>query len=229
MTLDDIAAGLASSDPENRRRAAGRLAGESGEHAAGLLIQALGDEDWRVRKEATSVAITLAPSPEILRVLVETFAPTEENVGLRNAAVEALGGYGAAAVDALGVLVHELDPDGRKLSAEALGKTGEAGALLLLRTLMEDRDPNVCAAAVEAVAAIGSTRIDEVAPLLLNYLRQPDEIQRLASQTTRGTAGSDLYPHRFPNTGLGRCLKYPPCCLPTRMLTSLDPGVWHSR
>jgi len=181
VTLDDVAAGLASSDPETRRRAAGRLVSESGERAAALLIQALGDGDWRVRKEATSVAMSLAPSPDILRALVETFAPTEENVGLRNAAVEALGGYGAAAVDALGVLVHELDPDGRKLSAEALGKTGEAGALLLLRTLMEDRDPNVCAAAVEAVAAIGATRIDEVAPLLLHYLRVPDAILRLSA------------------------------------------------
>ena len=81
MTLDDVAAGLASPDPETRRRAAGRLVSESGARAAALLIQALGDEDWRVRKEATSVAISLAPSTEILRALVETFAPTEENVG----------------------------------------------------------------------------------------------------------------------------------------------------
>ena len=88
--------------------------------------------------------------------LVETFGPAgEDNVGLRNAAVEALAGYGSASVDALSVALPALDADGRKLAAEALGRTGQTAALLLLGSMANDPDPNVRAAVVEAVAGVG--------------------------------------------------------------------------
>ncbi len=89
--VDAIARDLDSSDPEERRRAVARLAGVGGRPSVLVLIKALGDQDWRVRKEATAVAIARAPSPDVLAALVGALRPGD-NVGLRNAAVEALGG-----------------------------------------------------------------------------------------------------------------------------------------
>jgi len=181
VILSEVVAGLASPDPEERRRATAMLSGSSGERAVRLLLQALGDSDWRVRKEATGVAVSRAPVAEVLRALVETFYPGEDNVGLRNAAVEALGEFGGPAVDALSVALGDLDADGRKLAAEALGRTGEVAALLVLRTLMGDEDPNVSAAAIEAVAALGPTCVDDAAPLLTARLDAADSFHRLTA------------------------------------------------
>ncbi len=87
------------------------------------MLKALADEDWRVRKEAIATAFALAPSRELLDELVRALRPGE-NVGLRNAAVEALGGFGVHAVVALDFALVNLDADGRKLAVEALGRVG---------------------------------------------------------------------------------------------------------
>jgi HEAT repeat protein len=178
--LADIEALLASPDPEDRRQAVARLADVSGEIVVAPLLRALGDEDWRVRKEATAVACAHAPSAEVLRGLVDAFLPGD-NVGLRNAAVEALAPYGQAAVDALSNVLPTLDADGRKLAVEALGKTGVRLALLVLRPLLTDEDANVRAAAAESVAAIGATCLDAAVPLLEQCLEAQDGFVRLAA------------------------------------------------
>lgn len=145
-----------------------------------LLISALGDADWRVRKEGIAVAGRLAPSQDVLRALVRALAPGE-NVGLRNAAVEALSEYGEPAVSALIHVLPELDADGRKLAAEALALTGSARALDGLDSLVEDPDPNVRAAAVEAAAAVGTASIERALALLERCVSSPDVMVRLAA------------------------------------------------
>ncbi len=171
---------LRSGDPEERRRAAGELGQHSGEAVVPLLLLALGDEDWRVRKEATSAAIAMAPSPEILDGLVRALGPGE-NVGLRNAAVEALSAYGTAAVDALARALPSLDADGRKLAAEALGGNGHSSALIVLSTILDDADVNVRAAATEAIAQLGASCLDDAVPLLTRCLHAEDRFQRLTA------------------------------------------------
>ncbi len=178
--LTAIESALGSSDPEDRRQAAARLSELAGEALVPLLMRVLGDEDWRVRKEATAVAIALAPSSDVLRGLVDALSPGD-NVGLRNAAVEALAGYGMPAVDALSGSLPMLDADGRKLAVEALGRTGVPSALLVLRPLLWDHDPNVRAATVESIAQLGSTTLDTAIPLLEQCLDSDDQLVRLAA------------------------------------------------
>jgi HEAT repeat protein len=115
-----------------------------------------------------------------LRALIDTLGPGD-NVGLRNATVEALGGFGRQAVEALDEAIPELDADGRKLAAEALGRSGSALALVPLRRLIADADPNVQAAAVESVAAIGSACTEQAVPILQSCLELPDRLLRLAA------------------------------------------------
>lgn len=178
--VEAIAHGLESADPEERRRAAALLAGTGGRQSVVVLMKALGDEDWRVRKEATSAAMARAPSPDVLAALVQALGPGD-NVGLRNAAVEALGGYGAAAVSAIADALSGLDADGRKLAAEGLARTGHADALEALRTLIPDTDANVRAAAVEAVSEIGLAWPEAAVPLLEACLASEDRFQSMAA------------------------------------------------
>ncbi|HEY6560015.1 MAG TPA: HEAT repeat domain-containing protein [Polyangiaceae bacterium] len=178
--LAAIESALRSRDPEDRRQAAARLGELAGEALVPLLMRALGDEDWRVRKEATAASIALAPSSDVLRGLVEALSPGD-NVGLRNAAVEALAGYGAPAVDALSSSLPMLDADGRKLAVEALGRTGVPMALLVLRPLLWDHDPNVRAATAESIALLGTTSLDTAVPLLEQCLDADDQLVQLAA------------------------------------------------
>ncbi|WP_437962265.1 HEAT repeat domain-containing protein (plasmid) [Sorangium sp. So ce119] len=53
MPISAIAAALAADDAEERRQAAARLGRADVAEALPLLLRALGDPDWRVRKEAT--------------------------------------------------------------------------------------------------------------------------------------------------------------------------------
>ncbi|MGC4065548.1 MAG: HEAT repeat domain-containing protein [Polyangiaceae bacterium] len=90
--------GLSSPDPEQRRQGVAKLAKAQDASTVAALLVALGDEDWRVRKEAISVALEVGPGIELLDALVATFS-TSDNVGLRNAVTEALGGLGGSAVE----------------------------------------------------------------------------------------------------------------------------------
>ena len=180
--LDELAIAIASEDPEDRRRATAGLADHEGSAALQLLKQALGDENWRVRKKAIEVAVQMK-SDSVVRCLVEALGPHDENIGRRNAAVEALAGYGAACVDALSVATGTLDADGRKLAAEALGQCGQDSALPVLKSMTDDSDPNVRVAVVEAMATVGATSVDVVAPILDSYLENDDALLRLTALT----------------------------------------------
>jgi HEAT repeat protein len=187
----EVAAGLGAEDPEERRRAVARIAELPPTARATPLLAALGDDDWRVRKEAIGLCAELGPEPELLTALVDVFEPGE-NVGLRNAAVEALGAFGQFAVDALAPRVARLDADGKKLAIEALGRSAEAGALDVLAPLVRDADPNVRVAALEALGAIGVTRVDEARALLLSGLEAGQPLETLAAAEALVTIGAGL-------------------------------------
>ena len=110
---------LGAPEPEARRRAAQEIPTLPAPESCELLLAALGDEDWRVRKEAASVAARVEPRTAVVFAVAGALAE-KVNVGLRNAAVEALILIGPdavpGAIDALG----RLDPDGRKLAVEVL-------------------------------------------------------------------------------------------------------------
>ncbi len=182
---------LDSPDSEARRKAVHALRDTDPDQAAPLVVRALGDDDWRVRKEAVSVAAAFAPGAAVLKALVLSLEPSD-NVGLRNAAVEALAAYGPDAVDALAGALSGLDGDGRKLAAEALARTEQPTAVPVLRGLLRDPDPNVAVAAVEALSALGAACAEEVEPILIACLDAPGAFVRLAALDGLGRLGVAL-------------------------------------
>lgn len=199
----EVGRALGSADPEERRRAVCRIAGLGPSARVPLLLSALGDNDWRVRKEAIGLTSALGPEPDLLTALAKVFEPGD-NVGLRNAAVEALGAFGSGAVEALAPVLATLDADGKKLAVEALGRSGEAGALGLLAPLIDDADPNVRVAALEAVGAVGVSRADEARALLVARLEGAASLEKLAALEALVNIGA-----RLPFEGVEGWLREP--------------------
>jgi len=187
----EVTRALLAPDSEERRRAVGRIADLPPSSRVAPLLAALGDDDWRVRKEAIGLSAELGPEPDLLAALCEVFEPGD-NVGLRNAAVEALSAFGTYAVETLGPRMNRLDADGKKLAIEALGRSGEAAALDVLAPLVADEDANVRVAALEALGQIGSLRVDAARSLLVTRLDVNRPLETLAALESLVTIGAGL-------------------------------------
>jgi HEAT repeat protein len=190
---------LSAEEPETRRLAARALSTAKASDAAPLLVTALGDADWRVRKEAVGVASAMSPREPVLDVLAAAL-DKKDDVGLRNAAVEALRAIGLPSLPVAERAFATLDPDGRKLAVEVLAGIDDAAVTGTLARALADSDENVRIAAAEALAKTTSARA-AATELLLEALRAsapPD--MRLACLRSLDTLGAvlsleELEPH----------------------------------
>ncbi len=144
-------AALRSTDPEERRLAAQALAEDDTEDAPTMIALALGDADWRVRKEAALSAASAPRREKLLALLLEALGD-RDNIGFRNSAVEALVAIGPDAVPTA-IAALSLDADGRKLAVEVLGGVPDLRGAEALSTMLDDEDANVRQAAAEALGA----------------------------------------------------------------------------
>jgi len=141
---------LQQAEPEARRVAVGQIAKVPGRDAPELLLRALGDDDWRVRKEGAAVAPSLDRREEVVAALIAALEETV-NIGLRNAAVEALVAVGPEAIGAVVEAVPALDADARKLAVEVLAGVPDARGTGALVRCLSDEDANVRVASAEAL------------------------------------------------------------------------------
>jgi HEAT repeat protein len=150
VTPARIAKLLDDPEPETRRLAAQKIAGVHGDEAAALLLRALGDSDWRVRKEATVAAASVEKREAALVALRQALGD-RVNLGLRNAAVEAMVAIGTDALPSAIMALDALDEDGRKLAVEAIAGIPDLRGTVALSRALGDPDPNVRVAAAEAL------------------------------------------------------------------------------
>ena len=179
----EVAALLAEADPESRRRAAQRIGDLEGGEAVALLAGALGDGDWRVRKEAAAVASLVEPRAAVIDRLFEALHD-RDNVGLRNAAVEALVALGREAVPRAASALLEADADARKLLVEVLAGIPDLEGTRVLARVLHDEDVNVRAAATEALgtAALAGEEARSLAVIALTAsLGSTEPLRRLAA------------------------------------------------
>ena len=178
-----IAKLLDEHEPESRRLAAQQIADVRGSEAGELLLRALGDDDWRVRKEATAVAPSVESRAAVLRAL-RAALDDHVNIGLRNAAVEAMIALGPDALDHAIEALRALDADGRKLAIEVLAGIPELRGVKVLAASLGDPDANVRCAAAEALGRAGQAG-DEPRQLaiqaLLGLLSTDDMFLKLAA------------------------------------------------
>jgi HEAT repeat protein len=161
---------LHSAQEEERLQGLKALRCSGMENDPGLVCQALGDESWRVRKEAVSLFLE-SPQAAALAGEVIELLHAQENAGLRNAAVDILVRLGYQAVP---LLLEELscsDHDVRKFVLDILGDIGDVTCVPSLLPALSDPDENVRAAAAEN---LGKLRAAEAVPMLLEAMNQAD-------------------------------------------------------
>lgn len=118
----------------------------------GLGLQT--EKDPRTR-EALLAALLSIGDPSAAAALARHLR--SEDAWLRNACIEALQSMPAAAGTVLSELLSDSDPDVRLLATEIVRTQPVEEASVLLATLLEaETNPNVCGAAVEVLAEVGT-------------------------------------------------------------------------
>jgi HEAT repeat protein len=161
---------LQSIDADERREATVDL-GRAGGQAVPLLLRAMADKDWRVRKTAVEALVAIE-GESVITGLIEALK-AEDNAGARNSAIEALVQIGGPALEALLPVLTTPDPDVRKFVIDILGDTKESRAVSALITrLVEDDDENIRVAAAEALGKIRDPRAVDALLICLNRRNQ---------------------------------------------------------
>ncbi len=197
MNHSDIKNLLCSSNEEDRLQGLRALQHDGSDGFLPLLYQAMGDESWRVRKEAAEVFLALPGAGDLAGEIVELLH-AEDNAGLRNTAVEILVRLGRQAVP---VLLDELgcpDPDVRKFVIDILGTIGDSSVGERLISALEDSDANVRAAAAEN---LGRLQVVSAVPALIAAMRQADLMTRFTilealAQIDSAIPVAELLPYR---------------------------------
>ena len=144
---------LDSSDAESRWAAARALAGQA--EAVPRLAAALRRETVpRVREAILTSLIRTGGAPS-----AEAIVPClrAEDAGLRAAAIEALQALPSTIAPIIGQLFGDPDSDVRLLATELVRNMKASDATRLLCDLIEhEAHPNVCAAAVDVLAEVGT-------------------------------------------------------------------------
>lgn len=152
------------------------------------ILKALGDESWRVRKEATNLFLSLPCADNLAGEVIELLH-SEDNAGLRNAAAEILVRLGCQAVP---LLLEELscrDHDVRKFVLDILGAIGDESCLQPMVQALSDSDSNVRVAAAENLGKIG---LAEAVPSLLAAMTHPDLWFRFTILEALGQIGAPV-------------------------------------
>jgi HEAT repeat protein len=179
--LAEIVTALKEGDEEARLAAVRRLSKEPPDQserkaALDVLIDIMGDDSWQVRKEAVASVLCWTDLTLLSERLVEAMGEPDD-IGRRNAAIEAVMRLGAVCIDPL--LRHlKQKPEHRKVLVDVLGTFGDTRVIPALGESLLDEDPNVRAAAMEQLASFSH---QEIVPALLAALKSPDLLVVLAA------------------------------------------------
>jgi HEAT repeat protein len=176
---------LLDSDEEIRLQALKELSRRGVGDVLPALFRALGDTGWRVRKEAVEIFLGLPAAASLCGEVCELLH-SQENAGLRNAAVEILTRIGRAALPGLLEELTCQDHDVRKFALDILGAIGDPSAAAGMIRALVDEDGNVRAAAAEN---LGRLRVAEAVPALLDVLEQADLLLRFTVLESLGQIG----------------------------------------
>ncbi|SHI71934.1 HEAT repeat [Malonomonas rubra DSM 5091] len=165
MDLSELEKMLLDAHVDSRLQAARSLAALS-TFEDRLFLQALGDEDWRVRKEAIGYFMQQPDAVSRVELVIDQLKHPD-NAGLRNAAIEILIALGNKISRFLVERLSSEDAEVRKFIVDILGEICHAGCADKLLPFLHDEDENVRYAVVETLGKIGSdVAIDSLLVLL---------------------------------------------------------------
>lgn len=176
MTGDRLEQALSSADPDVRRQAVYRMSLRPQGTPLSQILDALSDSDWRVRREAISLAAQTHEKDALVDALLARLVETD-NIGLRNAAIEVLGMVAQGKAEKFVSASEGVCDGAQKFLVEAMGKTRDPQMIDHLESLVRGPNTNVAAAAVEALVRIGGARAES---LLRERLSTPHLFLRIA-------------------------------------------------
>jgi HEAT repeat protein len=170
--IERIERDLAHSNVDVRREAvlALRARPVADAEAVRLLLHAMKDPSWRVRKTAVDTLVAAYPQAAYQDGLLRLIQ-LDDNAGARNSAIEVFVRLGKRATDFLMQAFGTPDPDQRKFIIDILGRIGDRKCLPLVVGALTDGDENVRASAVEY---LGTLREASVIDILIEILRKGD-------------------------------------------------------
>ena len=160
IDINNIRSALASTDEETRRSAIHALRDCAAPDKQALLFTAMGDESWRIRKEAVESYVESTPDLDSVELLLELIRD-EDNAGLRNSAAEAAIRLGALSAPLLIRMIDDGDADLRKFIIDIMGAIGDPLFVPSLIRSMNDPEVNVASAAVEQLGVLGDSDVVE--------------------------------------------------------------------
>lgn len=160
IDLQNIRSALQSADEEIRRSALHSLRDIPCPDAQAMFFTAMGDESWRVRKEAVECYVHSKPDLDSVKQLLD-FLRNEDNAGLRNSAAEAVIRLGSASASSLMKMVQDQDADVRKFVIDVMGAIGDPLFVPPLLHALNDTEANVASAAAEQLGALGDAEAAE--------------------------------------------------------------------
>jgi HEAT repeat protein len=179
MNLQDICDALQSQDEEIRRLALHELKNISDTVGVRtILFNAMGDESWRVRKEAVECYLYSKPDLDSVEQLLNLLR-NEDNAGLRNSAAEAVIRLGSVFAPPLIKMVHDQDADVRKFVIDVMGAIGDSIFVPTLLHALNDPVVNVASAAAEQLGVLGDTKATE--PLMRSILVREEVLFRFSA------------------------------------------------
>lgn len=143
---------------EVRRRAVEQMRGLRDVQCIPLLIKAMTDVSWRVRKSAVDILFDEYGLEQYIQGIIDLLY-IEENAGARNSAIEALIKLGRKATSFLIEGFKTTNRDVRKFIIDVLGEQMDSRSLPLMLEALKDEDENVRATAVEHLGKAGEPSV----------------------------------------------------------------------
>ncbi len=143
---------------EQRREVVEKMRGLGDAACIPVLLQAMEDCSWRVRKTAVEILFADYPVEEYIRGLIGLLS-VEDNAGARNSAIEALIRLGRKATGHLIEAFRTPNRDVRKFIIDVLGEQNDDRSIPLMLDALKDEDENVRATAVEHLGKKGELSV----------------------------------------------------------------------
>lgn len=191
--VNEIIEALNSNNEEVRLQALHCISTIGHDEKIKVLLNAFGDESWRVRKQSIEMFLELPLDPKVILEVIQLLY-AQDNAGLRNAAVETLVRFGAEAVPELVKHAKSSDHDVRKFIIDILGDIAAVESTAILIEGLNDCDCNVRAAAAEN---LGKLKSREAVKNLLRALQSPDLMLRFSVLEALGKISEPLSLNEF--------------------------------
>lgn len=190
----ELSAGLKSPDETTRLQAAKSISDEReklGEETAAPIIEALGDKNWRVRRELIE-SLSRRAAPDAIQALLRAMQEQHFDFGVLNSALQVLQATSVKTTEMLTEFLRAGEADLRMQAALALGEQKDPQAIPALLAALQDESVNVRYHAVEALGKLKATgavepllAIAETRDFFLSFAAL-DALRQIADQSITG-------------------------------------------